>query len=188
MPQPPTGDDANAAHDHLVRLEALLFSADAPVPPRKLASLLGWQAAAEAPRWIAALNEGYQTDGAAFRAYAAGEGYILATLPELRPLLEPWRQAQEGPALAGPALQTLAVVAYRQPIAKADIELARGAPCAETLKTLIDDGWIKVVGKEDTLGRPSIYGTTRQFLAEFGFDTLEELPELAGLKLSSGKA
>ncbi len=170
-----------AAAEPLARLEALLLSADAPLAPRRLASLLGWSAAAEAPRWIAALNETLAADGSAFRAYAAGEGYVLATLPELRPFLEPWRQAQEGPALGSAALQALAIVAYRQPIARADIELARGAPCVEVLKALADDGWVKVVGRDDTLGRPALYGTTRQFLAEFGFEKLEELPELAGL-------
>ena len=166
----------------MARLEAALLAADAPVSPKRLASLLGWTAVAEAPRWIAALNEGYATDGAAFRARAAGDGYILATLPELRPFLEPWRQAQEGPAMGAATLQALAIVAYRQPLARADLELARGAPCGEILKELVEEGWIKVVGKDDSLGRPPLYGTTRQFLAEFGFERLDELPEIAGLR------
>jgi segregation and condensation protein B len=165
----------------LDRLEALRFVAEEPLTARRLAAWLGLPAPAELPPLIARLNARYEAEGSAFTAQTTAAGHFLATRPELHAALKDWWQAQGAAPLGDAALQALAVVAYRQPITRADVESYRGVPCAEVLKGLLDEGWIKAVGKEESLGRPTLYGTTRKFLAELGFASLGELPHVAGL-------
>jgi segregation and condensation protein B len=174
-------NDENKREPLLARLEALLFAAEEPLDNRRLAKLLGVTSEADAARLVERLRDSLERDGSAFVVQSVGEGFQLTTRIDLAPSLEPWLAAQESTPLTDASLKTLAVVAYRQPVTRADVDLLRGAPSAEILRNLVDSGWVQVVGQEETLGRPKLYGTTRKFLQEFGLRSLGELPPLEGL-------
>ena len=175
-------NDSDFVRDPLMaRLEAVLFAAEEPIPARRLAKVLGLASDAEASQLVAGLQEALRKDGSAFEPSALGDGYQMTTRPELAPVLQPWLSAQESAAPSEATLKTLAVVAYRQPVTRADVDAVRGAPSAEILRSLVESGWVQVVGQEDSLGRPKLYGTTRKFLQEFCLRNLGELPKVEGL-------
>jgi segregation and condensation protein B len=174
--------DSHLVRDELTaRLEALLFAAEEPIPARRLARLLGLTNDGEAIQLVEKLRDMLRADDSAFEPSQLGDGWLMTTSPDLADALKPWRAAQEPPAPSEATLKTLAVVAYRQPVTRADVDAVRGAPSAELLRKLVETGWIQVVGQEDTLGRPKLYGTTRKFLQEFGLRNHGELPTLDGL-------
>jgi segregation and condensation protein B len=177
--------DDNVREPLLARLEALLFAAEEPIGIRRLARFLGLASEVDAARLVDRLRDSLALDGSAFVVQSIGEGFQLTTRSDLAPSLEPWLAAQEATPLSDASLKTLAVVAYRQPVTRADVDALRGAPSAEILRNLVDSGWVQVVGQEETLGRPKLYGTTRKFLQEFGLRSLGELPTLEGLSKGS---
>ena len=158
------------------RAEAALFWADEPLTQRKLARLAEPEDAGEARRTVDRLNELYHSQGSAFQVEEIAGGYQLLTRPELRPWLDKFFRPPREAQLTGPTLETLAIVAYRQPITRADIEAIRGVQVGDILKHLMDRGFVKAVGKEESLGRPFLYGTTKSFLQTFGLRNLNELP------------
>lgn len=168
------------------RLEAILFAAEEPMSPRRLAKLLGLVSDADATKLATQLQDAMRQDGSAFELRAMGDGFQMTTRPELAEALKPWLSAQESPPPSEATLKTLAVVAHRQPVTRADVDVIRGAPSAEILRNLVDAGWVQVVGQEDSLGRPRLYGTTRKFLQEFGLRNLGELPSVEGLSRPQG--
>lgn len=165
-----------ARSDGLAHLEAALFAAEDPLTPRRLAKLAGLPDTGEVRRQVARLNELYDRDGNAFRVEEIAGGYQLLTRPELRPWLDQFCQLRDEAQLSGPSLETLAIIAYRQPIPRADVEAIRGVQVGEVLRQLLDRGLVRIVGREDSLGRPFLYGTTKQFLRVFGLRNLHELP------------
>ncbi|MEX0718795.1 MAG: SMC-Scp complex subunit ScpB [Planctomycetaceae bacterium] len=160
----------------LARLEAVLFVADGPLAPRKLAQHALVADAAEVHRLIERLNAGYDRTGSAFRVEQVSTGWQLLTRPEFAPWLERLHQRKSELRLSPPALETLAIIAHRQPITRADIEAIRGVQSTEMLKQLMERGLVKIAGEDESLGRPYLYGTTRQFLELFGLQSLEDLP------------
>ena len=160
----------------LRRVEAALFAADEPLSPRKLARLAELADAGDARRQVARLNRLYHDDNAAFHVEDLAGGYQLLTRSELRRGLDPFRPRRDEWSLSGPTLETLAIIAYRQPIARADIEAIRGVQVGELLRQLMDKGLVRWAGQDDSLGRPYLYGTTKQFLLAFGLRSLSELP------------
>jgi segregation and condensation protein B len=173
----------------MARLEAVLLVAPAALSARKLAQFAALSDPGEVRRLAEALNAAYDRDGSAFRIEPVADGYRLLTRPEFSPWLDRMHQRQAAQRLSPPALETLTVVAYRQPITRADLEAIRGVQSAEMLKQLMDRGLVRIVGEDDSLGRPFLYGTTREFLETFGFRSLDELPdraELAPAAASSG--
>ncbi|MGL5098182.1 MAG: SMC-Scp complex subunit ScpB, partial [Planctomycetia bacterium] len=132
--------------------------------------------AGEARRLVQRLNEWYDADGSAFAIEEIAGGWQLLTRPELRPWLERWGRTHPEAPPTGPMLETLAVVAYRQPINRADVEAVRGAPAGDVLKQLMDRGLVRLAGKDEGLGRPYLYATTPKFLRVFGLRSLNELP------------
>jgi len=161
----------------LAKLEAALVVADGPLSARKLAVGAALLDSAEALRLIDELNVIYDASGSAFRVERAGAGFQLLTRPVFARWLDRVHQRQERLRLSAPALETLTVIAYRQPITRADIEAVRGVQAAEMLKQLMERGLAKIVGEEDTLGRPYLYGTTRLFLETYGLESLDDLPQ-----------
>jgi len=161
-------------------LEAILFSAREPLPGRRLAELAGLPDATAVRTLIRRLNAEYDSCGAAFRVFEVAGGYQLLTRPELaryiRMLLG--EIAEPGLALSPAALETLTIVAYRQPVVRAEIEAIRGAYCGEVLRQLEEEDLIRVVGRAEELGRPFLYGTTKRFLEVFGLRDLQDLPKL----------
>jgi len=169
-------------------VEAILFATDSPLSPAKIAQvaeLPGQRAVKDA---IAALNERYDRVGCAFRIEAIAGGYQFLTLPQYHDVLSRLLRAKSDSRLSQAAMETLAVVAYRQPILRADIEAIRGVACGEVLRGLLEKGLIKIVGRAEVLGRPMLYGTTRRFLETFGLENLDGLPRVEELRVPSGQS
>lgn len=158
------------------RLEAVLFLAREPLSLRKLAQSANLADATEARTLVAELRKVYDDRGSAFQLEQLAGGYQLRTRPKFAAWLRPLVGPEEQLRLSPPALETLAVVAYRQPVLRADVEAIRGVACGEILRQLMDRDLLRIVGRSEELGRPLWYGTTRRFLEAFGLSNLEELP------------
>ncbi len=167
------------------RLEAVLFLARQPLTLRKLAQLANLADATEARTLLARLRQRYQERGCAFQVTQVAGGYQLLSRREFAPWLRPQAQQEREIRLSSPALETLAVVAYRQPVLRAEVEAVRGVACGEILRQLMDRDLLRIVGRSEELGRPMRYGTTKRFLQVFGLCSLEELPWARQLRRSS---
>lgn len=157
-------------------IEALLFASDAPLTAADLSRAhedLDEDAVEQA---ILALRAEYDATNRAFQVYEIAGGYQLLTRPEYAGVLERFHTVPQSGRLSGPALEVLAIIAYRQPIGRAEIEEIRGIGSAGVLRTLQDRQLIDVVGRGEGLGRPLLYGTTQKFLDHFGFNSLHDLP------------
>lgn len=156
-------------------LEALLFVSEAPLPLERIEELLDGCSRAEVSRLLADFQEKCrQPDRGVVVTEVAG-GYRLTTKPEAAS----WVQRLHGskPArLSRAALETLAIIAYKQPITKPEIELIRGVMVDGVLKTLVERDLVRILGRKPEVGRPILYGTSRSFLEYFGFKDLSELP------------
>lgn len=162
-------------------VEAILFATSSPLNASKLGSI------AEIPtrsvkRAIAVLNERYAESGCAFRIEEIAGGYQLMSLPEYNDVLKRMLNVKKETRLSQAAMETLAIVAYRQPILRADIESIRGVACGEVLRSLMERQLIKIVGRAEVIGRPMLYGTTKRFLEIFGLGSLEDLPRAEELR------
>lgn len=168
--------DASSRDERAARLEAVLFLAREPVTSRKLAQLAGLADGTQARTLIRRLNRWYDETGSAFRAEELAGGFQLMSRPKFGAWL---RRLYESPVeirLSAPALETLAVVAYRQPVLRAEIEAIRGVDCGEILRQLMDRDLLRTAGRAEELGRPYRYATTKRFLQVFGLRHLEDLP------------
>lgn len=169
----------------MARLEAVLLVSNAALPARKLAQLASLADATECRTLINRLNDAYDRGGTAFRVERVAAGYRLLTRPAFSLWLGKLHQREATVKLSPPALETLTVIAYRQPLTRADIEAVRGVQSAEMLKQLMDRGLVRIAGEDDSLGRPFLYETTRKFLEMFGLKELEDLPLAEKLRHSS---
>jgi segregation and condensation protein B len=160
----------------LARLEAVLFLAREPLSSRKLSQYANLADGTQARTLIRRLNAQYDALGRAFRVEQVAGGYQLLTRPKLAPWLRRLAHVPGEVRLSAPALETLAVVAYRQPVLRAEIEAIRGVNCGEILRQLMERDLIRISGRSQELGRPFLYATTKRFLQLFGLNTLEELP------------
>lgn len=158
-------------------LSAALLAHDGPLTKRQLAGLLGGSENT-VEREIEALRQTLQEADLGIRVDAVAAGYRLVVDPQLVPALASLLQPAPLPALSQAALETLALVAYHQPVTRGELEAARGASCTSTLDTLQERRLIKVVGHRDVIGRPLLYATTEKFLVEFGLRTLADLPPI----------
>lgn len=165
----------------LARAEAALFVTDRPLPARRLAQHAALVDAADAIRAVDELNAAYDADGSPFRIEHVATGYQLLTRSQYAHWLEKVHERHARLKLSPPAMETLAIVAYRQPLTRADVEAVRGVQSGEMLKLLMERDLVRIVGEHDSLGRPYLYGTTRQFLELFGLHDLSELPNAVGL-------
>ena len=158
-------------------LEALLFVAPSPIPVARLAQVL--ESAEEAVQGaLAALAERYTTERRGVRVVRRADRVHLTTAPEAAAYIEKFLGLDLSSKLSGAALETLAVIAYRQPLTRGDIEAIRGVNCDGVLKTLLARALIEPVGRLEQPGRPFLYGTTLQFLQYFGLEGLDRLPPL----------
>ncbi len=161
----------------LARVEAALLTADEPLTPRRLAVVADLPDAAAARLQVERLQALYEKDGSAFQVEEIAGGYQLLTRPEYHPWLARVRRLGVDLRLSGPSRETLAIVAYRQPISRAEVEAIRGVQCSEMLRQLMEKGLLRIAGRDDSLGRPVLYGTTRKFLQCFGLNSLRDLPQ-----------
>jgi segregation and condensation protein B len=157
-------------------VEATLFASQTPLTPAELARADERLDVARVRDALLALRERYDEEEHAFQLYQLGDGYQLLTRPEYAPYLERFDSVARPPALSRAGLETLAIIAYRQPIGRLEIEEIRGVVSTTVLRTLQDWELIGVVGRGEGLGRPMLYGTTQSFLDHFGFQDLTELP------------
>jgi segregation and condensation protein B len=166
----------------LARLEAVLFLAREPMGSRKLARPANLADGTEARTLVRQLNQFYDERQCAFRVEEVAGGFQLMTRPRFGPWLRRLCRSPAQVRLSGPAMETLAVVAYRQPVLRAEIESIRGVQCGEMLRQLMERELVRIVGRAEELGRPFLYGTTRRFLQIFGMRDLDELPRAAALR------
>lgn len=166
----------------LARLEAALLASDEPLLARRLAEVVGMPDAASARRLVRKLQQLYDRDGTSFQVEELAGGFQLLTRPEYHRWLIRHRRADQELRLTPAARETLAIVAYRQPIMRADIEAIRGVQCSEVLRLLMEKGLVRIAGRHNSLGRPVLYGTTRKFLQAFGMRNVKDLPQVEALK------
>lgn len=166
----------------LARVEAVLFVAGEPLNSRKIADLASLADGTEARTLIRRLNELYDAQTSAFRVEEVAGGFQLLTRPKFGAWLRRLHQAPVETRLSAPALETLAVVAYRQPVVRAEIESIRGVQCGEILRQLMERDLVRIVGRSEELGRPYLYGTARRFLQMFGLRGLDDLPRAESLR------
>ncbi|TWU40806.1 SMC-Scp complex subunit ScpB [Novipirellula artificiosorum] len=173
--EPTSGDDPQKKRK---RVEAVLFLAKVPLSPRKLSQLAHLADATEARTLVRELNTSYESHGRAIRVEQIAGGYRMMT----RVALSPWliRLGHLPPAvrLSTPMMETLAVVAYRQNVSRADVEAIRGVACGELLRQLMERDLVRIAGRSEELGRPYLYGTTKHFLHVFGLASTEGLPPI----------
>lgn len=186
------GDDTTASGElardpRLAAVEAALAAADEPLTLRRLAATAGLSDSAEMRLLVDRLRELYIRDGSAFNIEELAGGFQLLTRPEYHPWLARLRRANNEIRLSAAARETLAIVAYRQPIARADVEAIRGVQSGDMLHQLMEKGLVRIAGRDDSLGRPVLYGTTRKFLQTFGLRNLRDLPQARELAEPSKK-
>lgn len=165
----------------LARLEAALWLADEPLTLHRLAKAAELEGTAEARHLLGRLNELLAADGSAFEVEEIAGGYQLLSRPEFYPWLVRLGRSAESTKLSPILLETLAIIAYRQPIMRADLEAIRGVHCSDALRILLEKKLIQIAGRHDSLGRPVLYGTTKRFLQMFGLRDLADLPAVPGI-------
>jgi segregation and condensation protein B len=166
----------------LARLEAALLIAEGATPAKKLSQVARLIDVREVQQLIQVLNDGYDRTRSAFRIEQTAAGYILMTRASLSAWLDRLHNRQAEMKLSAPMMETLTIVAYQQPVTRADVEAIRGVQSAEMIRQLMDRGLLRIGGEDDSLGRPFLYETTRQFLSMFGLRKLEDLPNFGTLR------
>jgi len=157
-------------------VEAILFASEAPLRAEEIARADEALDEDRVEQAIQQLRQLYQESERAFDLVEVAGGYQLLTRPEYAGYLERFDTIPRPSRLSGPALETLAIIAYRQPIGRLEVEYVRGVGASGVIRTLQERGLIDVVGRGGGIGRPLLYGTTSRFLEHFGFDSLEALP------------
>lgn len=178
----PAPVDAAAEMEIAATVEAILFSTDNPISPAKIAVVAELPGRQLVKTAIRQLNERYEQIGCAFRIESIAGGYQMLTQPEYHDVVSRLFKTKSDSKLSQAAMETLAIVAYRQPILRADIEAIRGVASGEMLRNLLDKNLAKIVGRAEVLGRPMLYGTTRRFLEVFGLNDIEDLPNVEALR------
>ena len=156
----------------------MILVAQEPVAPELLAQLLE-RSVTDVERWCHELAAGYEADGKGFQLVRVAGGYRLQTHPDLTPYVERFLLHDQRARLSGAALETLAIVAYKQPISRAQVASIRGVDPDGVLRTLQGRGYIDVVGHDHGPGQATLYGTTPTFLEKLGLDRIEDLPPIA---------
>jgi segregation and condensation protein B len=167
--------------EEIARLEAALFLAREPLTTRRLAKLARLDDGTRARSLIRELRRLQDAAGSAFRVEQIAGGFQMLTRAPFGPWVRRLQDTAGSSRLSPAALETLAIVAYRQPTTRAEIEAIRGVGSEEMLRQLLERDFVAVGGRAEDLGRPNVYVTTRRFLAAFGLPRLEDLPPLESL-------
>jgi len=160
----------------LARLEAAFMVAEGPLSLRRLTQVATLADTQEVAQLIEQLNAAYDADASPFRVERVATGYQLLTRQLFALWLSRLHQRQVELKLSPAAMETLTILAYRQPLTRADLEALRGVQCTDILKLLMDRGLVRIAGQDDSLGRPYLYETTRKFLETYGLRSLDDLP------------
>ncbi len=163
-------------------IEALLFATETPLTIQRLKDLLGVDDGKEIRDAVTELDAEYERDGHAFAVVEFGGGWQLASRADYAPLIQRLYRGRRFVRLSRAALEVLAIVAYRQPITRMEIEEIRGVQASGVLATLLERNLVTVLGRADSVGNPILYGTTREFLNHLGLKALHQLPTLPELE------
>jgi segregation and condensation protein B len=163
-------------------LEAVLFVSPEPVPVARLMSIVGTVSKAEVVHALGILTHDLDQHGRGIQLVQVAGGYRLATKQEYGPWLKRMDKAKAAQKLSRSALESLAIIAYKQPLVRAEIEEIRGVETSGVLRTLCERKLVRIVGRKDVPGRPIMYGTTKFFLEHFGLQDLSQLPPLREFK------
>jgi segregation and condensation protein B len=163
-------------------LEALLFSTHHPLTAPRLAELMELPHPSPLRKAIKTLNAGYEEGRRSFRIEQVAGGFQMLTMPEYGETLKRLHQKEIDSKLTKAAVETLAIIAYKQPILRADVEAIRGVACGETIRSLMEKHLVRIGGRAELPGRPILYGTTKRFLELFGLNTLKDLPQAEELQ------
>jgi segregation and condensation protein B len=178
---PPQAIDPLGRDPKLARVEAALMLADEPISLRRIAEAAELKDGKEARKCLEQLTTFYEAEQSPFQIVEIAGGFQLHTQTQYHPWLVRLRRTGHEARLTPATMETLAVIAYKQPIMRAEIEKIRGVSCSELIRLLIEKGLIRIVGRHDSLGRPQLYGTTKRFLQLFGLNSIENLPQVAAL-------
>jgi segregation and condensation protein B len=162
-------------------VECLLFLSDAPLSVKKLREILEHAETEPIQQALDMLMQEYGQQRRGFELKEVGGGYQFRSRPEFKEYIKRLKKVQVS-RLSKPALETLSIVAYKQPVMKAEIERLRGVDCSGVLRYLLENDLIRILGRKSVPGRPLIYGTTRRFLEMFDLKDLSELPTLEEFK------
>lgn len=176
-----TSEASATAKEAAATVEAILFASDDPMTAAKIAGVAGVSQRA-VKRAVGTLNQRYERMGCSFRIEAIAGGYQMLTLPEFHDVLTRLFKVRSESRLSQAALETLTIIAYRQPILRADVEAIRGVACGEVLRTLLEKSLVRIVARAEVIGRPMLYGTTKHFLEVFGLAGLGDLPRAEELR------
>ena len=165
-------------------IEALLFSSDKPLTPEQLKTALDVQGREEILFALDELKTEYENSNRGVRIAEIAGGYQMVTAPTFTQFLRKLYKGRKIEKLSKPALETLAIVAYKQPISKSEIESLRSVSIDGVVESLLEKELIRITGRKKTPGRPFVYGTSKRFLEYFGLKSLDELPKMENLSLS----
>jgi segregation and condensation protein B len=161
-------------------VEALLFASDTPVEPDRIQEVLGLESAAVARELVDGLRGRLDSEGRALQVVEVGGGYRLVTRAEVAPWLVKLARSRTRSRLSRPALETLAIIGYRQPVSRPEVDAIRGVNSEAVLDNLLERRMIRIAGRKESPGRPFLYETTREFLVAFGLRDLGDLPKVEG--------
>ena len=174
-----TTDEAQPGPEELVAaVEAVVFAAAEPVQAGEIAAALGNLEEARVEAAIEALRERLDGGSGGLRLERVAGGWRLATRPEVGGWVRRFFRQRNRTRLSPAALETLAIVAYKQPITAPEVQAIRGVDPAHGLKSLLEKRMVRILGRKKVVGNPLLYGTTKQFLVHFGLDRLADLPSL----------
>jgi len=159
-------------------VEVLLFVSDKPLTLEQIKNALDNLETSEIRRVIEGLNSGYEQSNRGIRIAEIAGGFQMITVPWVAPFLKKLYKQRHVERLSRPALETLAIIAYKQPVTKTEISSLRNVNIDGVMSTLLDKDLIRIVGRKKAPGRPRVYGTTRQFMEHFGLKSLEDLPKI----------
>lgn len=188
MPAPDasTAEETSPTDDHTLEeaAEAIIFAADEPVPPDRIAEIVAEVTGRSQPsdEEVAAaverLNEAYGERGRALEIKSWAGGYRMVTRSSLSPFVKTFYVEEQETSLSRSLMETLAVIAYRQPVTRPEVDFVRGVNSDYAIRKLLEMDLANVEGRADSVGRPLLYGTTDRFLEQFGLDELDDLPTL----------
>jgi len=178
-PTPDQSQEPSPTIDSVI--EAILFATDEPLPESRLAGIVE-TTGKQVRECVEGLNARYEANHNAFRIEQIAGGYQMLTQPLYNSWLKKMLRVRSDNKLSPAAMETLAIIAYKQPIIRADIEAIRGVAVGEVIRSLMYKGLVKIAGRAEILGRPMLYGTTKKFLEIFGLNSIKDLPKAEDLK------
>lgn len=159
------------------QVEAILMTIERPMTAGKIAEAIGLDTTKPIQNAVDALNAFYTESNRSFQIEKVAAGYQILTLPDYKEILSALHKKKIDNRLSPAALETLAIIAYKQPIIRANVEAIRGVATGEMIRSLMDKHLVRIVGRAEEIGRPMLYGTTKYFLEVFGLATLKDLPQ-----------